>query len=504
MNLENFSPSFVGGHSAPLFAAAGTDGSAPPAGSAAMPETGRAKASNGGGGRAPVAASETPRAGMLVGPPDRQFRLINDLSGQGQVWLARLVPLAPNAGAIEQPPEEFRVLRLFLPPTFGGSDVGAGVETNQTERMARVDAINWRSTLLKVRARVEAAVKLNHPHIARIYGWRQGAEGWPLVEMEHLDHRNGHSLAQFLRENGRTGFPFAKVIEWLRPVTSALDYARREHRIAHQHLNADTVFVTRDGVIKLLGFGMSVGMQEPRSVLFSGDTPTVEAVGPADSATPEAAFRQDVFALSLLIYQLLTGRSAYDLQTSGTYASMVPPPPGLTDAAWRVLRRGLAYPSELCPSDAGQFLSELEAAQGVAVTADYGRIPARKPWGWIIAAAVVVTVVVGLGLSRRQSGAESGTGQPVAAATTVPTPSAQDAAREADDRGFTSAQRVNTVEAYRLYLQGCPACGHEQAARTAIIGLENAEKVAQILADFDQAIQLLEQKKQGHQGDVCL
>lgn len=495
----NFDPtsSATGQRSSAQSIAAKTNG-------AAAQESGRASSSGDDGAIAPIRA-ESPRAGILIGPPERRFRLINDLSGRGQAWLARLAPPAPNAGAIEQPVEEFRVLRLFLPGATG-SESGQEGEAGLSERSARVDAINWRSTVLKVKTRVETAVKLDHPHIARIYGWWQDPDGWPFVEMEHLDHRNGHSLAQLLRENGRNGFPFAKALEWLRPVAAALDYARREHRIAHQHLSSDTVFVSRDGVVKLLAFGVTAG-HEPRSVLFGDDAPAVEAISPAETVAGENVFRQDVFALALLVYQLLTGRSPHEFQTPGAYGPVVPPPPGLTDAAWRVLRRGLAYPSELCPANAGQFLSELEAAQGVAVTGGRSRTPQQRRW-WLGAAAAAAAAVVLIGLfsmSRRAPTARPTVDPPTASiAAAGPAPSEQDMQREADARGFASAQRVHTVEAYQLYLQGCPACGHEQEAQAAIVRLQNQAKAEKIKADFEQAVRLLEHEKRGDQGDVAL
>jgi formylglycine-generating enzyme required for sulfatase activity len=440
-------------------------------------------------------------AGMVIGPARRQFRLVSELGSRGRIWLARAVAPVPNAA--ESGLEEFRAIKIFLPST-------GPREADREERALRVDMINLRSYLTRVRARVDLALKLNHPHIARAQGWWHGADGWPFVEMEYLDHQRGRDLAQLLAEQGRNGFPFETMLEWLRPVAAALDYARREHRLAHQHLDVDTVFISGQGEIKLLGFGLATEPREPRSVLFSTGNLT-EASGLVESVAVETTFRRDVFALALLVYRLLVGRSAYEAQNG--QANMVPRPAGLTDDAWRVLRRGLAYPSELCPTDAGRFMRELEAAQQPAMGGAREPTAGWKRWG--LAGGLGLAVVLGayLLVGRHPGGAEPI--QPAAtdrAVAPVPasapgaslTVSAGDAEREIDQRAFESAKRVNTLLAYRLYLQRCPRCGYEKETRAAIARIETQEKIDQIKTDFEKLAQALERDKRGDRGDEAL
>jgi len=455
--------------------------------------------------------AETLVAGMVIGPTRRRFRLVSELGGRGQIWLARTVASAQDAA--EGGLEEFRAIKIFLP-------AASPREAGREERALRADMINLRSYLTKVKARVEVALKLDHPHIARAHGWWHGADGWPFVEMEYLDHQHGRDLAQLLVEQGRNGFPFETVLEWLRPVAAALDYGRREHRLAHQHLDADTVFVSGQGEVKLLGFGLAAEPREPRSVLFStGDS--TDAPGLVESVAVETTFRRDVFALALLAYRLLVGRSAYEAQSGQT--NMVPRPAGLTDDAWRVLRRGLAYPSELCPTDAGGFMRELEAAQPPAASGARGRAAGWKRRGWA-AAGLGLAVVLGIYALVGREGAEPERPTPTNdAASSVPAPapdagltvSARDAEREIDLRAFESAKRVDTLLAYRLYLQRCPGCGYEkegQAAiarleaqeKAAIARLETQEKIRQLKADFEKLAQALEREGRGDRGDEAL
>lgn len=458
-----------------------------------------------------VSGAEGLTAGTVIGPPERRFRLVSDLSGRARVWLARAVTSSPNTD-VPDGVDEFRVLKVFVPTTPGLREVGLD------ERSVRVDTLNLRNYLAKIKTRVDVALKLNHPHIARAYGWWQGPDGWPFVEMEHLDHRNGRSLAQLLQEKGRNGFQPEIVLGWLRPIATALDYGRRDYRLAHQHLNADTVFVNNAGIIKLLAYGLAIDPQEPRSVLFNNDAPTMAAVAPMGTAAAEMAFRQDVFALALLAYQLLTGHSAYEFLGANAYTHVVlPQPAGLTDEAWRVLRRGLAYPSELCPTDAGQFVNDLEAAQGVAAGERPGRASNRRYWG-LGAAGLGLAILFGFYVFGKRDAAAPqpperaavpAVGRP-AQGVTLATPNqsrsvyGSDAEREADTRAFESARRVDTLDAYRLYLQGCPGCGYEKEGRAAILRIENQEKITRIKTAFEKALQALEHEKRGDQGDEAL
>ena len=444
---------------------------------------------------------ETLAAGMVIGPVERRFRLLSELGGRGQIWLTRVVTAAPKAN--EGTSEEFRAIKIFLPPTAGGR------EASRDDRMLRADLIGLRSYLTRVKARVELALKLDYPHIARAYGWWHSADGWPFVELEYVDHQGGRSLAQLLAEQGRNGFPFETVLEWLRPVAAALDYGRRECRLAHQHLGADAVFVTGEGTVKLLGFGLATEPREPRSVLFSTGVFSAAADRPVESVAAETTFRRDVFALALLVYQLLTGRSAYEGQSE--QPNMVPRPAGLTDEAWRVLRRGLAYPSELCPTDAGKFLYDLEVAQRPAMVNGYRRASVWRRWG-LAAAGLGLAVVLGVyGLVGRHGGV-SEPDRPAAGdappATTAPeaglTVSARDAERESDRRAFESAKRMDTLPAYRLYLQHCPRCGYEKEAHATIARLEAQEKINQIKANFEESARALEREGRSDQGDAAL
>ncbi|MBZ4194798.1 MAG: SUMF1/EgtB/PvdO family nonheme iron enzyme [Candidatus Contendobacter sp.] len=459
-------------------------------------------------GDTPESGSGALDAGMVLGPPERRVRLLHDLSGKQRIWLVRI---ASSGTRDDDTADDFRAIKIFLPVDHVTREAG------RDERALRADSLGLRAYLTKARARVAVATKLEHPSIARVYGWRYGADGWPFAEMEYIDHPM-HSLAQLLRQQP-SGLSWDTVLKWLRPVADALDYARLEQRLAHQHLDVDTVFITDQGAVKVLGFGLATEIREPRSILFSasGSAGGTVAEGSGESGSAETVFRRDVFALALLIYELLAGRSAYAAQ--GQTLGAIPRSPGLTDDAWRVLRRGLAYPSELCPIDAGRFLNELEAAQQPSLGVRRSRRSLLERHGALAAGLSLVVMVGGYWLATRTSespGANlpalteaDGTAQSSAGERDPRTVAnslalAQQAEHEADLRAFEAAKRVDAVAAYRLYVQRCPRCDHGQEAHAAIRRLENQEKVSLLQAEFATLAQTVEREGHEDRGDAAL
>ncbi len=449
--------------------------------------------------------------GTVIGPPDYRFRLLQEFDGK-RVWLALLV--TSDSERAKGVAEEFRVVKLFLPTSYGSSR-----ESGRDERSQRVDLLGSRTYLAKVRSRVEQATKLDHPHIARIYGWLQCADGWPFADMEYVDPQRGTSLDKLLREQGQAN-TWDTMLKWLRPVAAALDYSRQQQHLAHQHLDANAIVLNSQGIIKVLGFGLTNDVVQPQPLLFNGDERAAKkgSDSTADTASSEAGFQRDVFALALLVYQMLAGQSAYAAKSQA--GNTITRPVGLTDEAWRVLRRGLAYPSQLCPADAGKFLSDLEAAQGVLETVGGAKRPLK--WRGLAAiAGLVLALGVGIYALMPRSGENTGSKSPVPTVAetkqqpnvaktsqqpaTEPTDgSAQAADRKADLRAFESAKRVDTLVAYQLYLQRCPECGFEQEAHKAIQQLQIEEKADKVKTDFESLMREFEQENNENQADEAL
>jgi Tol biopolymer transport system component len=163
------------------------------------------------------------------------------------------------------------------------------------------------------------AGSLNHPNILAVFD--VGTEGEvPYVVSELLE---GESLRQRM---DRGPIPYRKALEYGIQVASALA-AAHEKGIRHRDVKPANVFITVDGRIKLLDFGLAE-LEKPRSKADPDDStaspPSHPGVarGTAGYMSPEQVLgesldqRADIFALGIVLYEMLTGKRAFQRATS--------------------------------------------------------------------------------------------------------------------------------------------------------------------------------------------
>lgn len=150
---------------------------------------------------------------------------------------------------------------------------------------------------------------IRHPAIVEIYESGKLADGRPYFAMELLE---GTNLKQLIRERGR--FTIEQVLEILTPICSALGAAHASG-IVHRDVKASNVHVNfRDGqcILKLLDFGVAklLTPEDPKEGLTrAGSSIGTPAMMAPEQLRGEAVDeRTDVYAVGVLIYQMLTGR----------------------------------------------------------------------------------------------------------------------------------------------------------------------------------------------------
>ncbi|AVP96579.1 hypothetical protein C7S18_04895 [Ahniella affigens] len=167
--------------------------------------------------------------------------------------------------------------------------------------------------------------RLNHPNIAHYIDSGSDADGHVYVAMELVQGQRLLDFAKAKELNAK------QRVTLFRQLLAAVSYAHRQ-LIIHRDLKQANVLVTADGVVKLLDFGIAKLLQDQSQM-----TGTIERLYTPTCAAPEQIRGEpcdvttDVYALGVLLYELIAGKSIFDTEgkTPGEFENLVlnvPPP----------------------------------------------------------------------------------------------------------------------------------------------------------------------------------
>lgn len=170
------------------------------------------------------------------------------------------------------------------------------------------------SVIRRFKQERQILARLNHPNIARLLDGGATDDGWPYLVMEYVD---GVPITEYCDARRLN---VTERLKLFRTVCAAVEHAHR-NLIVHRDLKPGNIFVTADGEVKLLDFGIAKLLNpeaRPSDVTVTDALLLTTAyASPEQMRKEQITTASDVYSLGVLLYELLTGRQPYPLKHPG-------------------------------------------------------------------------------------------------------------------------------------------------------------------------------------------
>ncbi len=279
------------------------------------------------------------------------------------------------------------------------------VERTVALKLIRPELASNPAILARFKQELLTAHQVTHKNVIRIYDISE-ADGVKFITMEFVE---GQDLRRILTDNGK--LPISRAVEIIRQVCLALDAAHTAG-IIHRDLKPQNIMEeAKTGRILVMDFGLA------RTIGGDGMTQTGALLGTIEYMSPEQSMgksldqRSDIFAVGLIFYELLVGKTPYKADTA--MASLlrrnqeraVPAadldasvPKALSDIVSKCLERDLEHRYQ----NVQEILFDLDAFHGARPTLASISLPVQAPpakpappWKWIAVGTLAVGVLGG-------------------------------------------------------------------------------------------------------------
>ncbi|HMC58577.1 MAG TPA: serine/threonine-protein kinase [Candidatus Solibacter sp.] len=236
------------------------------------------------------------------------------------------------------------------------------------------------------RFRNEAVIQYNlrHPSVAELYEYFE-YQGKPCIAMEFVE---GRTLDEWIRETG--ALDPGQALDILADICDAVSYMHSKGTI-HRDIKSENIRVNAQGKVKLLDFGISVSRNTPSFTKAGCAIGTPEKMAPEQHQGLRGDARSDVWALGVLLYEMVTGAPPFaNSNPAGLredvlavrYFPAAKRNPGVPKPIVRMISTCLRVKPEERYASSGVMLREVRQLR---------RRLARKPWqrAWLANPAIV-------------------------------------------------------------------------------------------------------------------
>jgi serine/threonine-protein kinase len=246
--------------------------------------------------------------------------------------------------------------------------------------------------------------QLEHPHIVPIYHVEQ-KEGLLYIVMRFVP---GTSLGGLLAKESKV--PPAQAAAIAREVADALDYAHH-HKVIHRDIKPDNILLDASGHAVVTDFGIARAAQAARLTQEGMVVGTPQYMSPEQASGEEIDGRSDVYALGVVMYEMLAGHPPFGGRTAAQILAkhLSQKPPSLSDTSTDTPEMLAAIVSKALAKDPGERYATARAMADALSQAnapgamDSGAVARRRRFGkrlkWVgVLGLVVILLIAAFGI----------------------------------------------------------------------------------------------------------
>ena len=209
-------------------------------------------------------------------------------------------------------PRRIASYTLLEPIGHGGMSVVYRARHDALDRTVAVKILSENlaaSTEFLERFRREArtVANLRHPNVITVFDFGQDERGVPYLVLEYIE---GPTLADLMD----TGLDDSRIPSLLDQIAAGLDYAHGRG-VIHRDIKPGNVLMTEDGRAVLADFGLAWLLEGAHLTLSGGVIGTPEYMSPEQAAGEPIDYRSDVYALGVVLYEMLVGERPFAAET---------------------------------------------------------------------------------------------------------------------------------------------------------------------------------------------
>ncbi|WP_321387047.1 Stk1 family PASTA domain-containing Ser/Thr kinase [uncultured Enterococcus sp.] len=180
-------------------------------------------------------------------------------------------------------------------------------------KVLRFDFQNDQAAIRRFQREALAATELVHPNIVSVYDVGE-EDGLQYLVMEYV---KGMDLKRYIQ----THYPimYATVVDIMEQILSAVSLAH-EHRIIHRDLKPQNILIDENGVVKITDFGIAIALSETSITQTNTMLGSVHYLSPEQARGSMATNQSDIYAVGVILYEMLTGNVPFDGESAVTIA----------------------------------------------------------------------------------------------------------------------------------------------------------------------------------------